>query len=441
MPRIVIVTYNWPPRNAIGTHRPYAWAKYWAELGARVTVVTARKQSFDLPLDLDLPKVPDGVELIEIPYRSVSLLSLLLLKFNSLRVLARSLNRKIPSKISSAKDPRINWKNAANEIVLNLAQRTDIVVSTYGPAAAHLIASDMKSANPAIFWVADYRDLWSQSHTKKLAESDKAKELKIEEESVGKHANLLTSVSQDLSDRLSLFFKKPAFVSENGFDLSVEELYSNFKHIRFKLEKPLRIVYTGTVYDGTQDPLPLINSLTQLLASKAIRPGDVTLDFYGERVGFVRDLASDAVYGKFIRLFGHVSRKRALEAQRQAGLLLLLESPAQDARGVLTGKLFEYLVSGRPILCIGSRPEFAIGEVLKRTGTGKVFGPDEYSQLADFICRTLAGEGIYESYSPKLDEIAKFSRRSLSIAMYSKMIGLWNEQQIRKGSLRPSVRQ
>lgn len=40
---VVIVTYSWPPRNSISTHRPYSWAKYWSKIGAKVTVLTAKK--------------------------------------------------------------------------------------------------------------------------------------------------------------------------------------------------------------------------------------------------------------------------------------------------------------------------------------------------------------------------------------------------------------
>jgi hypothetical protein len=56
--RIVIVTYNWLPRNAIGTHRPLSWARHWAARGAKVTVLTAKKYAFDEPLDLANEPIP-----------------------------------------------------------------------------------------------------------------------------------------------------------------------------------------------------------------------------------------------------------------------------------------------------------------------------------------------------------------------------------------------
>ena len=48
--RITIVTYDWPPRNSIGTHRPYSWARYWCENGQDVTVLTAKKKKILIAL-------------------------------------------------------------------------------------------------------------------------------------------------------------------------------------------------------------------------------------------------------------------------------------------------------------------------------------------------------------------------------------------------------
>ena len=63
---VVIITYDWPPRNAVSVHRPYSWAKYLAERGVDVTILTAAKRSFDEPLDLQLSTLP--VTVLEISY-------------------------------------------------------------------------------------------------------------------------------------------------------------------------------------------------------------------------------------------------------------------------------------------------------------------------------------------------------------------------------------
>jgi glycosyltransferase involved in cell wall biosynthesis len=410
---IVIVTYNWPPRNAIGTHRPYAWARYWSEAGAKVTVLTARKQPFDEPLDLHLPSL-EGVEVIEVSGKgAVSVLSRLL-KPQRLRQVARKIKAWLGRHSAMVSEPRMAWRGAAKAKAVELALKADVVVSTFGPAAAHLIAYDMKMANPNLFWVADYRDLWSQRHTTEIHEDVRETSRILEKGTVGAKADLLSAVSKDMVEQLTDFLGKETLELPNGFDIEENSLRDTFSERPAKPDGPMRIVYTGMIYEGHRDPAPLLDALVALHTEGEVNAGEVTVDFYGARVELAKRLARNPAYAPFIRLMGHVSRDKALEAQRSAGLLLLLESPAPEARGVLTGKLFEYISAGRPILCVGSRPEYEIGNVLTKTGTGRVFGPDEFGQLKGVLRNTLSSGGLYNDYFPDFLEVLKYSRKTQS---------------------------
>lgn len=410
---IVIVTYNWPPRNAIGTHRPYAWARYWSEAGAKVTVLTAQKQPFDEPLDLHLPRL-EGVEVIEVSGKgAVSVLGRLL-KSQRLRQVARKIKAWLGRRSAMVSEPRMAWRGAAKTKAVELALRADVVISTFGPAAAHLIGYDMKMANPNLFWVADYRDLWSQRHTAVISEDNREKSRQLEKDTVGARADFLSAVSKDMVEQLTSFLGKETFEVPNGFDIDEALIRDTLAERPLKPDGPMRIVYTGMIYEGHQDPTPLLDALSALHSEGALDVGDVTVDFYGARVDLAKRLAQSPSYSPFIRLMGHVTRDEALEAQRSAGLLLLLESPAPEARGVLTGKLFEYMTAGRPIICVGSRPEYEIGCVLSKTGTGRVFGPDEYDQIKSVLSKTLAGNGLYKDYSPNLEWVLKYSRKTQS---------------------------
>lgn len=422
-PRIVIVTYNWPPRNAIGTHRPYAWAKYWKEAGAKVTVVTACKQPFDGPLDLELPPIP-GVEVIEVPYGGAVSRVGGFLRSGRTRLLAKKVKAWLIKVGKRSMDPRMAWRKAAQPVAQQLAMEADVVVSTYGPAAAHLIGYDMRTANPRLRWVADYRDLWSQSHISELPKKVRLTTRNIELNTVGAYADVLTAVSHDLVDQISSLAQKKAFYVPNGFDIDEELLRRRLTDGAPKPSRPMRIVHTGMIYEGHRDPTPLLDVLSKLYLKGDIDAGDVTIDFYGERVDLAKRLAGRADYAPFIRLMGHVSREKALIAQREAGLLLLLESPAAEARGVLTGKLFEYIAAGRPILCVGSRPEYEIGEILVSTGTGRVFGPDQYRSIEQIFIETLKGKGLYLDYIPVLDEILVYSRKRLAVEMFENLINV-----------------
>lgn len=418
--RVVIITYDWPPRNAISVHRPYAWAKYWSALGAKITVLTAAKKSFDEPLDLNLPNLAD-VEVIEVPYSNKNRVFLALLKFVSIRRLAKHVKEILGRRAAFIIDPRSAWYNAAKLTAKNLATQADVVVSSFGPASAHLLAMEMKVANPRLRWVADYRDLWSQRHTGDIPTAMRVKMREQELASVGRYADEIIAVSKDMVEQLSSLLKKPVYLSPNGFDLDEEIVQARLSSPLRRKNGPLRIVYTGMIYPGHRDPLPLLNALSQLRRRGELEDGMVTVDFYGDRVEVAMALAKKPEYAPFIRLMGHVTREKALEAQRNADILLLLESPAPEARGVLTGKLFEYIASGRPILCIGSRPEYEIGQVLNDTGTGVVIGPDQYGELTDLIKSTLGGSSLFTLYSPKIETVLRYSRSRQAKVLYEKL--------------------
>lgn len=411
---IVIVTYNWPPRNAIGTHRPYAWARYWSEAGAKVTVVTSKKLAFDEPLDMALPNL-EGVTVLSIPYGGVSKgLSDILLKFQFLRNQARKFNAWLGRNTGRRHDPRLAWHAAARDVVTQLAAKSDVVVSTYGPSAAHLIGCEMKKANPSLFWVADYRDLWSQHHRAELTERQREDLREIELATVGHYADSISVVSEDMVEQLGEMLATAVWMIPNGFDIDLALVRERLQAPVLKPNGALRIVYTGTIYKGHQDPVPLLNALVNLGRRGELIGKNVTVDFYGARVGAAQELAQDPKYAPFIRIMGHVSRQEALVAQRNAGLLLLLESSDPSGAWILPGKMFEYIAAGRPILCIGSRRDFQIGKVLSTTGTGVIFMQKEQVELEAALLQTLSGAGIYDSYRPDFEQVFQFSRKRTS---------------------------
>ena len=77
------------------------------------------------------------------------------------------------------------------------------------------------------------------------------------------------------------------------------------------------------------------------------------------------------------------------------------------------------MVSGRPILCLGSQPNFELGTLLRDTGTGVVFGPDELKDLPDYICASLKGQGIFSDFKPVKEEILKYSRENSADLLFS----------------------
>ena len=102
-----------------------------------------------------------------------------------------------------------------------------------------------------------------------------------------------------------------------------------------------------------------------------------------------------------------MSRKESLEIQKKSDLLLFLEWNDPTARGVLTGKLFEYIVSGTPIISLGVTEEHASGKVIKNTKIGNLY--NDKNKLKKDLMKIINLKKVF-FYNPDIKEIEKYSR-------------------------------
>jgi glycosyltransferase involved in cell wall biosynthesis len=415
-PTILIVTYNWPPRNAIGTHRPYSWARYWSERGASVRVLTAEKRDFDHPLDLRLPLI-EGVTVKESSYSALPGASRGRALPAALVSLLKWVRRKADHRLGIVLDPRDGWMKSALDDAEALSEGVDVVVSTFGPRATHEIAAHLKKRNPGLFWVADYRDLWSQNFLRKWSGRARRKERQRELGCLAS-ADLVTTVSDELASSLSCLLDCEVHVVTNGFD-EAADAGASAKVDAASPGRPLVLAYTGIVHEPWQDPSPLFKAIALLRDEGTIRAGDLYVDFYGGRGNSVAAKALRAGIQEFVRCHGHVTRDEALQRQRSAGALLLLENASPEARGILTGKLFEYLAARVPILSVGGTPSSAADRVLAYCHSGVSLGT-ESARIAAQLRDLLRGHRP-DWFFPDDGRIMEFSRRQQAVGMLDRI--------------------
>jgi glycosyltransferase involved in cell wall biosynthesis len=406
----------------MGTHRVYSWANSWAKLGYEVEVLTATKQSFDGPLDLSVDQGSQGdFSVQEIEYLSFfEKFILSLLKLSLFRSVANRLLRR--EGVSNPwVTPRDKWASVALKNVEKY-QNFDVVVSSFGPAVSHKLASEIKNVYPDVYWVADYRDLWSDNPNVNSSPELQA-EIAAEECEVLSSSDLITTVSSDFADSLQqLHPSKNIVVSENGHDISEKSLYENF----LERSKPLRgdfiIAYTGNHYPLTQDPVPFFRVLKNLMAENR-RDLRLKVEFYGSRLDAIPQLARGEGVDEFLCMKGHVTRSEVLNVQKNASVLLLLESKVDDS-GVIPGKLYEYMCSGTPIICVGPSENGQIGKMLTKAGVGVAVGDDQ-DKLTK-VLETLMGGGENSFWAPNLEYIKNFSRNRLANKLIEDINAKWN---------------
>jgi len=114
----------------------------------------------------------------------------------------------------------------------------------------------------------------------------------------------------------------------------------------------------------------------------------------------------------YVLNLGYVSHDEAIVHQKKSQVLLLIEINSEDTKSIIPGKIFEYMVSERPIIGVGPKGcDFA--EILIDTNTGVFADYSEKEKLKNYIANyfSLFLEGNLKSNGVGLQ---KYSRRYLT---------------------------
>jgi len=101
--------------------------------------------------------------------------------------------------------------------------------------------------------------------------------------------------------------------------------------------------------------------------------------------------------------------------------VLLLEAVGSINGGLLTGKLFEYMVCGAPVICVGDGSDHELTEILRQTGIGMSFGNAEKKIKESLLKFETSSIPIW--FNPDINAISEFSREYSSMNMFSVICG------------------
>jgi hypothetical protein len=277
----------------------------------------------------------------------------------------------------------------------------DIVISTCLPFAAHVIGHTIKEEF-GIPWVADYRDPWSYSHARFVEPSE---EKVTYERRYIETADLVLTTSTGFGRAISQVFDGPIKQMHNGFDSLVREP-------RSLLSNPIAIHYPGQIYSRWQD-FQLILQVLDEINSYQIHSGNklsIQIYFSGVSTGLIsqyyqaqnRDLPEWVILGKL------VSQYKAIEIQKKADMLLLLNWEDSAQPGVMQTKLYEYLSTGNFIIATGGTGQDETAEILKRSGSA--VNCQDYASLREFLLNAIATQSV--PHMRNNEYLEQFSRRN-----------------------------
>ena len=383
--KILMIVFQFPPLNSSACSRMYSFAKYWARQGNIITVITPKKYSFHGSLNYN-PKYNEKFELVEVDfakwftkkYESNDIQKKSEKKSGGyLRRVLRYFRRNF---IGNTMDIHKLWEKEVFTLAESLISENedyDVVFSSYSPFVTHTIASKLKKKYPELFWVADYRDLWSGNHLLKannlLGYLQKQKEKKVL-----KNADMIITVSDGFKKYLEQLHNREVEVVYNGYDH--EEIESvNYNEKFFPEDKKIRFVYTGTIYVGTRDPSPFFQILKRLDLEGFIFPNTFEVCFFGDSAN-VMQIARKEDVEKYIKIGGNISKEDSYRVQHEAYGIIFLEEESKEyslsSEGTIPAKIYEHLVSGTEIFGIGMSKNSFVGKVIMESGMGNVYFND-----------------------------------------------------------------
>lgn len=416
--RILIIAAFFPPQARVAAARPYAWALTWARAGHHVDVLTlpTQEEIAEAPFKRHAIAPPRLYERLRRLYRgrlkgaateaSSPTPRRSLLKRCYDRFAARGLgsSTRMPDALDLWVRPATTWARQQPE-------GWDLVVSTLGPYATHMIAANLKAAGCARNWVADYRDLWTENPFYPGIVPFTLLESRLERRLL-RCADLISTVSAPLAEALRRRAPgKQVLVVPNGF--LREELADLPRGGFFTERTKVRLVYTGALYDDRSEVLPLLRALVGCRARDTALAEKLEVSFAGPHSAFLEELIREMDLSTLVVQRGMMSRPAALHMQRDADILLFFGYRVASRAGIVTGKLFEYLSSGTKIWGIGVTEEDVAGQLITRSRTGRLLATDG-AGLERQLERLLQDRSGETAIAPDESFIARFDRTVLA---------------------------
>ena len=424
--KVLFVAYYFPPAGGSGVQRVLKFVRYLPEFGWQPVVLTARNADYPT-LDPTLSaEVPPGVQVVRSPivepyalYRRLT--GREAAQHLDVAVLSRpeGEKQKLAERFSEwvrrtffIPDARVGWTpfGVAAGLRILADPQVRVVVSSAPPYTTHVIGLGLHelSGKP---WVADFRDSWvdwvSAPRRRGLP---RRLDVALEGLVVRKATRVVTvtrGVAEDLLSRHPEARDARWRLIPNGFDAA------DFADV---VPRPrdgrLTLIYTGSLY-GARRPTTLLEALRELAARNPEVLNELKMVFVGRIADTLREELLSSSLSGIVEIHEYVPHRESLAYLLAADVALLFIDDTPANRGIVTGKLFEYLGARRPVLAFAP-PDGDAASLIRDLDAGWVVRP------GDVAAATRALEEIYNRWKRgalrplATERVQPFERRELT---------------------------
>ena len=420
--KVLIISYYWPPAGGPGVQRWLKFVKYLPDFNVEPIVYIPENPNYPLVDESLIAEVSKDVTIIKQPISEPYKLAGLFSKKSSSTISKGIIpEQKTQSFIEKAMlyirgnffipDARKSWVKPSVAYLSNYIEKENIstIITTGPPHSLHLIGLQLKK-KLGVKWIADFRDPWTTiGYHKQLKLTKKSKQKhKALEKLVLNTADDIVVTSSVTKTEFEAITNKPIEVITNGYD---------YESVESKpLDAKFTIAHIGSLL-SKRNPIILWQVLSELVQEHEGFSKDFQLNFVGAVSETVLQSIETVGLANHVNNAGYVSHKESIIYQKSSQVLLLVEIDSKETKCIIPGKLFEYMVSNRPILALGPQGS-DVENIIKETNTGNYFYYTDYKSLKSTIL------AHYKSYQNKNLEVhvigfQKYSRKSLTSKLAS----------------------
>jgi len=386
---VLIITYYWPPSGGAGVQRWLKFSKYLPETGWEPVILTVDTEYAVYPfIDSSLNEdVPANLKV----YRTKALNWFRIYAKDKSRIpsagFARNDDKTLKGRISRfirgnffIPDPRRGWNRYAFKKASAIIKDLEIkhIITTGPPHSTHLIGRILRKKHPEIRWISDLRDPWTEIfYYEQFYPTFISRSIdRCFEKSVLKGSDALITVSNSFRDSFCTLEKTAGSkfsVIANGYDPQDLEGLASI------IPERLTISYTGTFSEAYP-----VNGLIAALKKLTEKNTDLVVRFAGDVPGKIKHFITQQLPVQTVEFHPYMIHRQALQFMLNSTILVLLIPENQGNRGIIPGKLFEYLAAKKAILCLGPEDSDSAA-IIDKLRAGKTKTYDDVGGIMEFI--------------------------------------------------------
>jgi glycosyltransferase involved in cell wall biosynthesis len=375
--RLLLIAFYFPPAGGGGVQRTLKFCRHLPEFGVDVDVLAPTDPKWfalDQPL---MREIPASTTVHRTPFlgpRSTFRADVLR---GATGVRRAAVQARYAYERALVPDKAAPWAMTAIPAGVHIVRRRriDAIMTTSPPASVHLIGAAVAAATN-VPWVADLRDSWlDHPHRSYESRGLRAKRSVVRRmaRTVARRASAVVAVTEPIAAEMRALHPGAAaktHVIGHGVDL---DDFAGLDHVP---DDRFTIVHTGAFF-GRRSPRAFLTALCDLLQRRPDLRGRVRARFVGDLRTTDREWAHTLGIDDAWEETGFVPFREAVAAQRAADALLLL-IPHNNGRGdtIVSGKVYEYLASRRPVLA-AVPPNGAAAALVRAAGAGEVVDADD----------------------------------------------------------------